>query len=58
MASERGLERIVQDAIDNHLQSRSKLYLEAAICALLDVFTIDEICTILRDSADHLEEFG
>lgn len=55
---DRRLDEIAADATLIHLQTRSLLILEAAISALMDVYSIPQIAHILRDHATHLEDHG
>lgn len=39
-------------------RNRAKLFLEASIGALLRAYSTAEVAKILREQADHLNEFG
>lgn len=55
---DRRLDEIAADAAMINLQTRSLLILEAAISALLDVYSIPQAAHVLRDHANQLEEHG
>lgn len=52
------LNSIAEKATKEYLDSRSLLLLEAAVGCLLDTRTPQETAKVLREMANHLEEFG
>lgn len=52
------LDRIVEREVDLYLKGRATIHLEAAIGSLLHSRSIPEVAKMLRDHADHLEQFG
>lgn len=52
------LDRPAQASIITHQKRRSKLFLEAAIASPLESYSVKEVASMLRDHADHLDEFS
>jgi hypothetical protein len=52
------LDRIAQASIAAHREMRSKLFLEAAIAGLLEIYSISDVAEMLRAKASHLDEFS
>lgn len=52
------LSEIAARETENYLRDRERMFLEAAIGLLLHSHSISEVTKMLRDHADHLEQFG
>lgn len=52
------IDRIIKREVAEYERNRAKLFLEAAIGALLRAYSVADVTKILRDQADHLDEFG
>ncbi|MFZ5676378.1 MAG: hypothetical protein ACOZAM_25745 [Pseudomonadota bacterium] len=58
MSKKREIERLAEESFLKHRMARSNLFLEAAIASLLEVYSVGEVASLLREQAAHLDEFS